>query len=441
MIQKLSVIGLGKLGLPMAVFFASKGFQVIGIDVNLKLIKMVNEKKCPIYEPGLPELLKNSGKALVATDDYKYAIENSEASLIFLPTPSEGNKAFSTEYVELAGNRIAQNLKNKDVFHLIVLRSTVLPGATARLKDNLERVSGKKCGIDFGLCYNPEFLALGNVLRNLANPDLILIGESDPKSGELLSSIYRRICENNPSIIRTNFGNAELGKILLNNYITVKISFANMMAELCERVSGGDIDVVSQILGLDPRIGRKYLSGGLAFGGTCFPRDNEALTYFARTVGIEAKVAKVIDEVNHYQNERIVKLVREKMGELRGRKIAILGITFKPDTNIVDESASLEIAKSLFEGGALVSVYDPAGMGNAAKVFGENLHYATSVEECLKDAEFCILATPWEEFKSLKPEHFLKYMRQPALLDCWRIFNGPEFREKLKYYAIGLYCV
>jgi len=439
MIERLSVIGLGKLGLPTATFFASKGFKVIGVDVNSELVKAVNKKRCTLHEPGVSELLSNSGEALVATDDYEYAIESSEASFIFVPTPSEESGAFSTKHVEMAGEKIGQNLKNKDNFHLIVLKSTVLPGFTTRLKDLLERNSDKRCGDDFGLCYNPEFLALGSVLRNLANPDFVLIGESDPKSGELLSSIYRRACENNPPIIRTNFSNAELGKTLVNTYVTVKMSFANMMAEICERVPGGDVDVVSQILGLDPRIGRKYLSGGLAFGGTCFPRDNKALAYFAQTVGMETKLTKVIEEINHHQNERIVKLVREKVGELKGRKIAILGITFKPNTDVVEESASLKVAEYLFEEGATVSVYDPAGMDNVKKVLKKNIHCAVSVKECLKGAELCVLATPWEEFRSLKPEDFFKSMRKPLLLDCWRILNRSEFKEKIEYIAIGLY--
>jgi UDPglucose 6-dehydrogenase len=438
MIERLSVIGLGKLGLPMAVLFASKGFKVIGVDVNQEILKAINEKRCPIYEPGVSELLKKYSGSIIATDDYRYASENSEASFIVVPTPSEESGGFATRYAEAAGAKIAENLKHKNDFHLIVLTSTVLPGATARLKELLERNSGKRCGVNFGLCYSPEFIALGSVLHGLSSPDFILIGESDPKSGGLLSDIYRKICENNPPIVRTNFWNAEIGKILLNSYLTMKISFANMLAELCERIPGGDVDVVSQILGLDSRIGRKYMTGGLAFGGPCFPRDNRAVVYFAQTIGIDARLPKTTHEVNLYQRKRIVELVKQKINEPKGKKVAILGLTYKPDTDVVEESASLDIAKALLVEGARVSVYDPTGMENAKLVLGQEVEYTNSIEECLKDAEFCILATPWAEFKSLKPEDFTKTMKQPVILDCWRIFNPPDYKEKLEYFAIGL---
>jgi UDPglucose 6-dehydrogenase len=439
LIEKLSVIGLGKLGLPMAVLFASKGFKVIGLDINPHVIKAINENNCPIYEPGASELLKNYRDSLVVTDDYKFAVENSEASFIVVPTPSEESGAFSTKYVETAGAKIAENLRNKEDFHLIVLVSTVLPGATARLKGLVEEISGKRCGVDFGLCYSPEFIALGSVLRGLSNPDVVLIGESDPKSGELLSKIYQKVCENNPPIVRTNFWNAELGKILLNSYITMKISFANMMAEMCERIPGGDVDAVSHILGLDSRVGRKYLTGGLAFGGPCFPRDNRAVVFFAQTVGVDAKLPKTTHEMNLYQSKRIVSIVKQQIGELKGKKVALLGLTYKPDTDVVEESASLELAKDMIREGAILSVYDPAGMENARKVLGNNAYYASSIEDCIRESELCIVAVPWEEFRNLDVQIFLRNMRKPVLLDCWRIFrNNPNFRERLKYFAIGL---
>jgi UDPglucose 6-dehydrogenase len=375
MMERLSVIGLGKLGFPMAVLFAHKGFKVIGVDVDSQLVEAVNMKKCPICEPGVPELLRSLGRSLTATEDYRYATENSEASFIVVPTPSEESGGFSTKYVKSAAEKIAKELRHKNDFHLIVLTSTVLPGATASLSELLERDSGRKCGIDFGLCYSPEFIALGDVLEGLSNPDLILIGESDPKSGEMLSQIYNRVCQNNPPMVRTNFYNAELGKILLNAYVTMKISFANTLAELCERMPGGDVDAVSQILGLDSRIGGKYLSGGLGFGGPCFPRDNRAVAHFAKSIGVDARLARTTDEVNRYQNRRIMEFIKEKLGELKGKKIALLGLTYKPDTDVVEESAALEIAKALLGEEAQVSAYDPAGMGNARTVLGEGVRY------------------------------------------------------------------
>lgn len=435
----ISVFGLGKLGFPMVACFASKGYRVIGYDISPETVKSVNERKPLIYEPGLAELVKKSGD-LSATSDYRYAIENSDITFIIVPTPSQEDGSFSTKYVESAVEQIAIGLKNKSNFHIVVITSTVLPGATEGvIKPLLEKVSGKKCGKDFGLCYSPEFIALGSVIRDFTNPDVILVGESDTKSGESLSKIYQTVCNNNPPIVRTTIYNAELAKISLNAFVTMKITFANTLAELCERIPGGDAEAVSRLLGFDSRIGRKYLSGALAYGGPCFPRDNKAFASVARKIGCEAKLAEATDMENEHQNERIVALVKQRIGGVKAKKIAILGLTYKADTDVIEESAAIKIAGTLLQEGARLSVYDPAGMGNARKILGEKgIRYADSVRECLQDAHFCILATPWKEFKSLKPEDFTATMKQPVLLDCWRIFDHNEFSQKMAYLAIGL---
>ncbi|OGO00878.1 MAG: hypothetical protein A2Y90_02805, partial [Chloroflexi bacterium RBG_13_52_12] len=392
-----------------------------------------------IYEPGLTELLQKQAD-ISASSDYKYAVENSEATFMVVPTPSLEDGSFTTKYAEAAAEQIAAGIKNKNSYHLVILTSTVLPGDTeARIQTVLEKVSGKKCGADFGLCYSPEFIALGSVIRDFLNPDVVLIGEFDKKSGDLLSEIYRKVCDNNPPIVRTNIYSAELAKISLNSYVTMKISFANTLAELCEKIPGGDTEAVSSLLGNDSRIGRKYLSGGLAYGGPCFPRDNKAFAHFARKVGCEARLSVATDKENEHQNERIAALVEQKLGKIKGRKIAILGLTYKPNTEVVEESAVVKIASHLLKKGASLSVYDPAGMANSRKILGDKgIHYAGDAKECLKDAEFCILATPWKEFKDLQPDDFIANMKRPMLLDCWRFFDRSEFSKNVKYLTIGL---
>lgn len=438
--NSISVFGIGKLGLPLSACLANKGYKVIGVDMNQNVIQAVNEGKSPYYEPGLAELIKSARGHLSATDDYGYALQNSEVSFIVVPTPSEPDGSFSTKYVETITEQIATNLKNQHNFHVVVLTSTVLPGATEGVvKQLLERVSGKKCGEDFGLCYSPEFIALGSVIRDFTHPDVVLIGESDPKSGELLAEIYRNVCENQPPIVRTTIYNAELAKISLNAFLTMKITFANTLAEIAEKIPGGDADVISQMLGFDSRIGRKYLTGGLAYGGPCFPRDNKAFASVARWLGCQARLSLTTDEVNQEQIDRIVRLIEQKLGGVKDKNVAILGLTYKPNTDVVEESAPVKIALSLGQKAARLSVYDPAGMENARKVLGEqNIRYADSIAECLKDSELCLLATPWESFKALTPDDFSLNMKRPRLLDCWRLFNKPEFKEKLEYFAIGL---
>jgi UDPglucose 6-dehydrogenase len=438
--KTLSVFGIGKLGFPIVTCLASKGYKVIGFDVNPKIIDAVNERRPHINEPGLAELLEKSGD-LSATSDYRYAVGNSEISFIIVPTPSQEDGSFSTKYVESAVKQIAEGIKTKNAFHLVVLTSTVLPGDTeSRIKTLLEKGSGKKCGIDFGLCYSPEFIALGSVIRDFLNPDVILIGESDSKSGDLLSEVYQTVCENNPPIVRTTIRNAELAKISLNAYVTMKITFANTIAELCEKLPDGDSEAITRMLGYDTRIGKKYLSGALAYGGPCFPRDNKAFAFAARQIGCEARLAEATDKENDHQNERIVAVIRGMLGDIKSKRIAVLGLTYKPDTDVTEESAAVKIADTLAKEGALLSVYDPAGMENARTVLGErNISYAGSVKECLENAEFCILATPWNDFKSLHPEDFIENMRQPVLLDCWKIYDREEFSRKMKYATIGFY--
>jgi len=435
----ISVIGIGKLGLCVAACLAAKGYKVIGVDKDPFTIKAVNQGRSPIYEPGLADLMKRLSERILATDDYKYAIENSEITFMVVPTPSEKDGSFSTKYVEATSKEIGANLKHKSGFHLVVLTSTVLPGVTdSVVKPLLEEVSGKKCGVDFGLCYSPEFIALGSVIRDFTNPDVVLIGESDQRSGELLSKIYEVVCDNHAPIVRGSIYNAEVAKIALNSYVTMKISFANTLAEICERIPGGDVDMVSRALGFDSRIGRKYLSGGTSYGGPCFPRDNRAFTSFTRQIGCRARLAETTDRVNKEQISRVIELIKQKLGDVRGKKVAILGLTYKTNTDVVEESASITMAKALVREGAIVAVCDPAGMGNARKALGKRVEYAGSARQCLEGAEFAILAMPWDEFKTLKPEDFTRVMKSPRLLDCWRVFDRSEFGKKLEYLAIGL---
>ena len=440
MIKTISVFGIGKLGFPIIACFASKGYRVIGFDVNPSTIDAVNERKPNILEPGLVELLQKPGE-ISATDDYRYAVENSEATFIVVPTPSQADGSFSTQYAEAAAEQIAAGIKNKDNYHLVVLTSTVLPGATEdSIKTILEKVSGKKCGPDFGLCYSPEFIALGSVIRDFLNPDVILIGEADQKSGDTLSEVYNKVCDNDPPIVRMSIRSAELAKISLNAYVTMKISFANTIAELCEHLPDGDAEAVSRMLGFDSRIGRKYLSGALAYGGPCFPRDNKAFAFFARQVGCEARLSEATDRENMHQNERIVALIKQKLGDVRDKKVAMLGLTYKPDTDVIEESAAVKIAETLAKEGAGISVYDPEGMENARQFLSQHeIRYTDSAKECIKDAELCVLATPWPEFKNLKPDDFMNSMKQPVLLDCWRIYDRTEFSKKIDYSTIGFY--
>jgi len=436
--RAISVIGLGKLGAPMAACFAAKGHTVTGVDVNAEVVRLMNEGLPPVYEPGLEALLKATKERLSATVDYEAAILGSDMTFIVVPTPSEPGGGFSVRYVLAAGERIGEALRHKADFHLVVLTSTVLPGDTeGQLKPVLEGRSGKRCGVDFGLCYSPEFVALGSVLRGLVSPDFVLIGESDPRSGDMLASFYEGICENRPPIARMNFVNAELAKISVNSFVTMKISYANMLAEICEALPGADVDIVTAAMGLDSRIGRKYLKGALGYGGPCFPRDNIAFSYMARRIGALPTLAEATNELNRRQLTRLAGLVMSRLPE--GGRVGILGLSYKPDTDVVEESQGLELAKRLADRGVPTTVFDPVALDSARRVLGSSVAYALSLEECVAQVDVIVIATPWEEFKELQPAHLARNPGfRPIVVDCWRLLEPGRFQGVVDYVALGI---
>ena len=244
--KNVSVIGLGKLGFPLAVCMANKGFNVIALDMDKAKLAAMRKARAPFYEPGLQKLLGLSRKRLHPTGDYAIAIGGSDITFIVVATPSIRNGNFSNKHVLKACRSIGEAIKKKPHFHIVVITSTMMPGSIdSEIKPALERYSGKRCGVDFGLCYNPEFIALGNIIHDLYYPDFVLIGESDKKSGSILEAFYKKFCNKKVNIARMNFINSELTKLSLNAFITMKISFANALSRLCETMPGADIDAVT----------------------------------------------------------------------------------------------------------------------------------------------------------------------------------------------------
>ena len=305
-LPRVNVVGLGKLGAPLAAVLASRGFDVIGLDVNKTLVDALNAGKMPIVEPQLNELIAENRPRLKATMHANEAIQNSDASFVIVPTPSGSDGFFSNRFVIQAMETLGKALKTKKGYHVVVITSTVMPGSTGTvIKDALEAASGRKVGPDLGLCYNPEFIALGSVVRDMLYPDSILVGEGDKKAGDMLAGIYLQMCETKPPVQRMNWISAELTKISVNTYVTTKISYANMLAEMCERLPGADVDVVTKALGADTRIGSKYLKGAMGYGGPCFPRDNVAFAKLAEKLGARADVAVATDAINNHQIGRV----------------------------------------------------------------------------------------------------------------------------------------
>ena len=434
--KTISVIGLGKLGLPLAACLASAGLTVVGADVDPDKVRAVNDGVAPQFEPGLQELLQVTRQRLTATQSVALAVEATDITFIVVPTPSEADSGFSLKYVLAAAETIGRALRPKQWFHLVVLTSTVMPGSTdGEVRSTLEQASGKVCGEGFGLCYNPEFIALGSVIRNFLNPDFLLIGESDPRSGEKLSEVYAQVCDNSPPVARMSFVNAELAKLSINAFVTTKITFANMLARICEKLPGAQVDVVTSALGLDARIGLKYLKGAIGYGGPCFPRDNLALASLGRRIDAPVLLAEATDRANREEVHRLAELVMSKLPP--SGVAGILGLAYKPDTDVVEESQGLLLAQLLNERGVANIVYDPAAIENAAKTLGDRSKYARSAEQCVRGSDVVVITTPWDEFKCIPAETLARGSTSRVVIDCWRILDRGKYEGILDYIPLG----
>jgi len=432
-----SIIGLGKLGASMLAGIANRGFHVIGVDVIERTVALVNSGHAPTQETGLEQMISANRERLRATLSYNEAVLNSDVTYIVVPTPSDERGAFSLKYAAHAFREVGRALAEKDDYHNIVLTSTVLPGSTRYgLLPILELESGKVCGQDFGLCYSPEFIALGSVIHDFLNPDFNLIGEFDSCAGEQIETCYAEIMENNPPCRRMSIENAELTKIALNTFVTTKITFANMIADLCERIPGGDVDLVTDALGFDRRIGRRYLTGALGYGGPCFPRDNVALGFMAHVLGTSAHLAETTDHVNRSIPGKIV----DRLSSIirRGATVAVLGLAYKPLTHVVEESQGLYLANALSEAGMQVVAYDPLAGDQARSELRDEVVVSPSLSECLAKAEVVLVTTPDPAFLELSASDFDDKESRVTVVDFWRNL-GKELAEhpNVNYIPIG----
>ncbi len=431
--MNVSVIGLGKLGAPMAAVFAAKGHSVVGLDANITFLAALEAGRAPVEEPRLQEML-DAGKArLRVTSDYRQLVEQSDVSFIIVPTPSGSDGAFSNEYVLAVIEKLGAALRDKSSYHVVAITSTVMPGATGGvIRETLERVSGRRVGSDIGLCYNPEFIALGTVINNMLKPDFLLIGESDPRAGDLVESVYKTVCDNDPPARRMNFVNAEVTKISVNTFVTTKISYANMLADICDRLPGADVDVVAEAVGTDTRIGRKYLRGAIGYGGPCFPRDNVAFASLASALGARPDIARATDAINSYQIDRLLGAISSRVSH--GARVAVLGMSYKPDTSVVEESQGILLAKRLCQERYSVTIHDPMSRLPAQRILGESVTYADSAADALREADIAVIVTPWPEYAQLSNA---KLPRNVPVIDCWRILAKDANGSQVKPIWLG----
>lgn len=436
--MRVSVVGLGKLGASMAGAIASRGHTVVGVDRDERAVRLLNDGRSPVSEPGLAERIADSGARIRGTTSVAEAVAATDLTFVVVPTPSDAEGAFRLDAVADAFERIGAALRDHSSWHTVVLTSTVLPGSTRYgLLPILERAAGRSCGDGFGLCYSPAFIALGSVVHDFLNPDFVLIGEHDAASGDALLAAYAGVLENSPAVRRMSIENAELTKLAVNTYVTTKVTFANMLADLCERLPGGDVDVVSDALGLDRRIGRRYLTGALGYGGPCFPRDNQALNFLARSLGGRARLAEATDASNRAITSAVVERVRS-VAEA-GARVAVLGLAYKPATPVVEEAAGMLLARALSEAGYRVLAHDPLARDTARAALPPEVTIVDTVDDALSEADVVLITTPDPQYAALSPTRFNGKPRPVVVFDFWRILRGSLAEQpNIRYHATGV---
>jgi UDPglucose 6-dehydrogenase len=417
----ISIVGTGYVGLTTGIGFALKRNKVVCVDIDEEKVNQINAGNPPIYEENMEASLKKVLKEnFKATTDLSYAIKNSSITFLAVGTPSKQDGSIDLGYIEKAAEQLGEELKKKD-YHLIVIKSTVLPETTENvIIPILEKKSSKKAGKDFGVCMNPEFLREGKALEDFLNPDRIVIGQLDEASGQTLKEVYKDF---SCPVIKTNLKTAEMIKYASNAFLSMKISFSNEIGNICKKL-GIDVYDVMDGIGYDNRIGRSFLNAGCGFGGSCFPKDVRALIFKAKQLDYEPKLLEETLSLNESQKIKKIEYLKNKL-DLKDKKVAVLGLAFKPDTDDTRESPAIDIIKELKELGSKVSVYDPKA--NLRKMFPE-IEHTSNVKDALTNADACLIVTDWDEFKQLSDKDF-DVMKNKTILEGRKVLNPEKVKD------------
>jgi UDPglucose 6-dehydrogenase len=412
--MEISVVGLGKLGLPLAALFASVGHKVNAFDLSKTLVESLRSDSYMSSEPGLMDLLTNSKENLNFSFDLDSVTESSEAIFIIVPTPSLENGYFSNDsLLEVLTNLNPSHFVNRKV--VIDIVSTVMPGSCKGvIRQALETRIGKPIGEDLGLCYNPEFIALGSVIKNMQQPDMHLLGESSSWAGDVVEEVLASVVTKPVPCQRMNLTEAELVKIAVNNFVTMKISYANALYQAGVALGDVDIDVVTNAIGLDTRIGKKYLKGAAPYGGPCFPRDTRALTALFNELGVPADLSRATEILNKSHVSFISDFVKKSLGEVK--TVGLVGVSYKPGTPVIEESPGVSIAFDLVAQGYQLQVWDDEN-AQLPPGLNEQATYAKDLSALVEDSDFIVITRPTSNLGLLLNK--LEQSQKPYL-DLWR---------------------
>lgn len=429
--MKIAVVGTGYVGLVTGVALSHIGHDVTCVDIDEKKVERMRKGISPIYEPGLEELMLQNIEAnrLYFTTSHQEGFENAEVVYIAVGTPEREDGSANLSYIEQVAKDIAKNVQ-RDI--IVVTKSTVPVGTNHYIKQIISENLNENIKIE--VVSNPEFLREGSSVYDTFNGDRIVVGSDSVEAANVIEEINKPF---GIPVYKTDIRSAEMIKYASNAFLATKISFINEIANICEK-TGANIEDVAYGMGLDQRIGSMFLKAGIGYGGSCFPKDTKALTKIASNVDLDFTLLKAVVEVNNKQQHKLVKDAKSKLGSLRDKKIAVLGLAFKPNTDDMREAASVVIIKELLGEGAQVTAYDPVAVENAKKLLPGTVKFTTELQEALVDKDLAFIVTEWQEVKEVELSMFAKLMNTPIIFDGRNCFDVKEVsKHEIDYYSIG----
>ncbi|MBN2490601.1 MAG: UDP-glucose/GDP-mannose dehydrogenase family protein [Planctomycetes bacterium] len=432
--MRIAVFGTGYVGLVVGTCFAESGNKVTCVDVDTAKIDDLNRGVIPIYEPGLEELVKRNTaeERLSFTTDGAKAVQEALVVFMAVGTPEDQDGSADLQYVLQAAENIGRAMNG---YKIIVTKSTVPVGTAEKIRARIRSVTD----LEFDVASNPEFLKEGTALDDFLKPDRVVIGTDDVRVAEILKELYQPFVRTGRPILCMDIPSAELTKYASNAMLATRISFMNEIANLCERI-GADVNRVREGMASDSRIGFPFLFPGIGYGGSCFPKDVKAIVRSARELGCELQVLDAVEQVNVRQKERLAeKVLAHFAGNVKGKRFALWGLSFKPRTDDMREAPSLEIVRKLIEAGAAIAAFDPKAMPAARRVLGTRVHYAARNYDALDGADALIVATEWNEFRHPDFDEIKKRLKQPVIFDGRNIYDAARVRKQgFVYYGIGV---
>ena len=433
--MKIAVIGLGFVGLTLSSVLASKGITTIGIDSDRKKCSKIANGIPTFFEPNLENTLKKALKKKLIITNKLSSASNCDFIFVTVGTPQKKNGEIDLSFIKTVVRSVGKLISKNKKKPIILIKSTVIPGTTKNvILPILEKNSRKKAGKDFGLISNPEFLQEGRAIHDTIKPHAVVLGGYKTKFMKKTEKFFSWFNPNVPIII-SNHQTVEMIKYANNSFLATKISFINQIANICQGIPDTNIDDVAYTIGLDPRIGNLFLNAGPGYGGSCLPKDMKAIINLSSKIGVNPILLTAVEKINKQQINYIVTLIKQNIGKIKGKKLTILGVAFKPGTDDIRDSMGIDLVKRLLKLGAKIIIHDPKALENARKIFHDNIKYVKSVPSALKDCQCAIIMTEWKEYEKINNKT-IKHMAKKVIIDSRRIIYNKNLGAK--YFAIGL---